>query len=372
MEIEFRKDTEQRKSWFMKAAFSHPAKMSLPLQLWIIENYTKPGDIILDPMAGSGTLMVSCSLGRHCILVELEPRYIKMATNNWNKVSMMHSLEYPMGNCTIIQGDARHLDKLLVDHIITSPPYSTKQVIDKKFFAKMLHDQGGRNVEQESAGLREEPQDPNNIANLPYGDIDSVVVSPPYENSVSVNDSKQDDRARRLADAGYDAKQFMGGTGRQSQQDFSYRPDKIITSPPYENAIHKQDASSMFDETLDATKQNFVYGQTKDNIGNLKGGNYLQAMFEVYAQCYKILKQDGLLILVTKNLIRDKQPVRLDLDTIKLCEKCGFYLFAHHYRKLPAQGVFRNMYHKKYPDVKLPDKEDILVFSKTPLPPDEI
>ena len=72
MELKFKIDTKHRKDWFTGVSFSHPAKMSLPLQLWIIENYTRAGETILDPMAGSGTILVACSLGRNVIAVELE------------------------------------------------------------------------------------------------------------------------------------------------------------------------------------------------------------------------------------------------------------------------------------------------------------
>ena len=41
--LRFKTDTKHRKDWFTGMSFSHPAKMSLPLQLWVIENYTKAG-----------------------------------------------------------------------------------------------------------------------------------------------------------------------------------------------------------------------------------------------------------------------------------------------------------------------------------------
>ena len=64
MELIFRSDTKQRKQRFTAKHFAHPAKMSLPLQVWLIEHYSKPGDVILDPMCGSGTILVACSLSR--------------------------------------------------------------------------------------------------------------------------------------------------------------------------------------------------------------------------------------------------------------------------------------------------------------------
>ena len=48
--LRFKTDTKHRKDWFTGISFSHPAKMSLPLQLWIIENYTKgASDLTITP-----------------------------------------------------------------------------------------------------------------------------------------------------------------------------------------------------------------------------------------------------------------------------------------------------------------------------------
>ena len=38
-ELSFSSDTKHRKQFFTGMSFSHPAKMVLPLQLWLIENY---------------------------------------------------------------------------------------------------------------------------------------------------------------------------------------------------------------------------------------------------------------------------------------------------------------------------------------------
>jgi len=87
----------------------------------------------------------------------------------------------------------------------------------------------------------------------------------------------------------------------------------------------------------------YGYSPNEDNIGNLKSDSYLQAMLQVYEQCWKVLKDNGLMILVLKNFIRDKKIVRLDLDTISLCEQAEFSLQERHYRKLTAQSFWRTI-----------------------------
>ena len=84
-EIVFQQDTAERKKFFRAASFSHPAKLNLGLQLYLIEHYTKPGDTILDCLAGSGTALVACALGRHVIAIELEEKFCAMMRQNWER-----------------------------------------------------------------------------------------------------------------------------------------------------------------------------------------------------------------------------------------------------------------------------------------------
>ena len=47
---------------------------------WIISNYTREGDTILDPFMGSGTTGVACArLNRNFIGIEINPQYFEIA-----------------------------------------------------------------------------------------------------------------------------------------------------------------------------------------------------------------------------------------------------------------------------------------------------
>jgi len=304
------------KQFFTDESVSHPAKMNLNLLRWILETYTKPGEIVLDPMAGTGSTIVLASLlGRQGIAVEYEPRFCEMIRENIKRTSRQSTLT-PKGRMTCIQGDARELSKLLgeSDAIITSPPYSGRTEHRLGYDYQKRDEERGHKAYK---GHRESySSDPNNISNLPHGDIDSIVTSPPYEQTAS---SKQHGR---------DPKPHLaqGGIGCENI--------------------------------------NLGYSDDEDNIGNLKSESYLEAMLQVYRECWKVLKHSGKLILVTKNFIRDKKVVRLDLDTIKLCEAAGFRLSDRWYFKLPTRSFWRILYRRKYPDVPEVEYEDVLVFTK--------
>ena len=362
--IVFKSDTAERKKYFTANSFSHPAKMVLGLQIYLIERYTKPGDTILDPMAGSGTILIATHWGRNVILVELEEKFINMQKKNWARIqSVGPMLGCTMGQATILQGDARTLDGLLADGILFSPPYAEAQEgggLCKKPPKSQLTP--GRRERWKQQGYQQKDDNPANISNLPYGAIDAVISSPPYGLGEGLGHGEKTKSKLRK-------EKYRSTT-------YTDKVDAVITSPPYEQTISGQERrqSEKFigrksgkdkwgDYLRLGDSQLHIYSDNDTNIGNLKSENYLQAMAQVYNQCQKVLKPEGLLILVTKNFIRDKKIIRLNTDTIKLCEKAGFKLKERLERRLISMSFWRIIYHQKYPAVEKIEHEDVLIFA---------
>jgi site-specific DNA-methyltransferase (adenine-specific) len=58
----------------------HPTQKPIELMRWILENYSKEGDIVLDPFLGSGTTARACKdLNRDYIGIEISPEYCEIA-----------------------------------------------------------------------------------------------------------------------------------------------------------------------------------------------------------------------------------------------------------------------------------------------------
>jgi site-specific DNA-methyltransferase (adenine-specific) len=58
----------------------HPTQKPVELYKWLVRTYTNPGQLVLDPFAGSGTTGVACQeTGRNFILIEQEPKYVEAA-----------------------------------------------------------------------------------------------------------------------------------------------------------------------------------------------------------------------------------------------------------------------------------------------------
>jgi DNA modification methylase len=127
-----------QKSWFVhnppprqKNLLRHPAKFPETLAMEFITFFTKPNQVVLDPMAGTGSAMIAAlRSGRHAYGIELNPIYADLARQVL--LEERQSLG-PAANdlqTTMITGDAACLADIvinhhipLVDYVITSPPY---------------------------------------------------------------------------------------------------------------------------------------------------------------------------------------------------------------------------------------------------------
>ena len=63
----------------------HPCSRALSHIKWLVSWWSLEGETILDPMAGSGTILVACSMGRNVIAVELEQTFVDIMNGNWLK-----------------------------------------------------------------------------------------------------------------------------------------------------------------------------------------------------------------------------------------------------------------------------------------------
>ncbi|MEY9858566.1 modification methylase [Catenulispora sp. GAS73] len=117
----------QRRGRYIPASMAHPGKMLPAIARHAIEHYTKPDDLVIDPMCGIGTTLVEAiHLGRDAIGVEYEQRWANLALANIDHAADQGAT----GGATAIRGDARHIDELVskdvlgrASLVLTSPPY---------------------------------------------------------------------------------------------------------------------------------------------------------------------------------------------------------------------------------------------------------
>ena len=141
-----------QKSWFIhnppprrKDVLRHPAKFPETLAQEFIEFFTKRGQVVLDPMVGTGsTLVAAMRANRHSYGIELNPTYANIAREVIEEEAAILGTAVE-GLCTqVITGSAAQFANYIaqynipmIDYVLTSPPYWD-----------MLHTQGAATQKQ--------------------------------------------------------------------------------------------------------------------------------------------------------------------------------------------------------------------------------
>lgn len=131
-----------QKSWFIhnppprkKGVLVHPAKFPETMAQEFIEFFTKEGETVLDPMAGTGsTLVAALRAGRNSYGIELNPKYAKIAQQIIEDERKTLGEAIVSLKSEIVNGDAAQITTLRlssgqahqlpqIDYVLTSPPY---------------------------------------------------------------------------------------------------------------------------------------------------------------------------------------------------------------------------------------------------------
>ena len=127
-----------QKSWFVhnpprrrNDVLRHPGKFPETLAQEFIEFFTKQGQVVLDPMAGTGsTLVGALRSGRNSFGVELNPTYADLARQVVADERQALGEEALGLSAEIITGDAAEIRDYIqlfnipeIDYVLTSPPY---------------------------------------------------------------------------------------------------------------------------------------------------------------------------------------------------------------------------------------------------------
>lgn len=316
-------------------SFTHPAKLPPSLMFRILSRLEelglKRGGKILDPFAGiGGTLLCGGLLGYGTFGMELEPKFVSLTEQNIAKNK--HKFKFQP---VIKQGDSRK-DLLSTfggerfAAVVGSPDFAgtgtkenaivgrNKQAVARNRPPEVNRTKGGeyRKVKQ---GIS-----PGQMANLPEGDFQAVISSPPYAD-LPANDSQRESRHEK-GDGAMNRKTGYGKTEGQLERlpegDFS----AVVSSPPYENEIGRDRVNEPYaknksDYIRGGKSQYTVYGKSE---GQLNEETYWSACRRIYENCFLLLKSGGFIALVVKDFVRKKKRVPLCDQTWELLQAVGF------------------------------------------------
>jgi DNA modification methylase len=167
-----------QKSWFVhnpppraKNVLRHPAKFPETLAQEFIEFFTRRGQVVLDPMVGTGSSLVAAlRSGRNSYGIELNPAYADIARHV--VAQERKELGEPVAGLAaeVITGDAAAIADWtageiipVVDYVLTSPPYWD-----------MLHARGAETQKKRRAQPESDvfySTDPNDLGNIMDYDV---------------------------------------------------------------------------------------------------------------------------------------------------------------------------------------------------------
>jgi DNA modification methylase len=163
-----------QKSWFIhnppprrKDVLRHPGKFPETLAQEFIEFFTKRGQVVLDPMVGTGsTLVAALRCERHSYGVELNPEYSALARQvvaeereRLGDAAIRLTAQVITGDAAQIADHIQALNIPLIDYVLTSPPYWD-----------MLHAPGAKTQQQRRTDqtldvyYSDDPQDLGNLS----------------------------------------------------------------------------------------------------------------------------------------------------------------------------------------------------------------
>jgi len=117
-------DRAMRQRLFTKASFAHPAKLHLGFLAYLVEQHTRPGQTILDPMVGIGSTCCAALLDRHVIGYDVEARWLAEAHRNAARI--LEAAGMFAGRITLGQHDATQPWPARADVVLFSPPYACR------------------------------------------------------------------------------------------------------------------------------------------------------------------------------------------------------------------------------------------------------
>ncbi|KAF0106417.1 MAG: putative DNA methylase [Anaerolineaceae bacterium] len=158
-----------QKSWFIhnppprrKGVLVHPAKFPETMAQEFIEFFTKRGQTVLDPMAGTGSALVaSLRCGRNSYGIELNPKYAEIARQIVTEERQLLGDSIANLKSEIVNGDASLAATYqfpAIDYVLTSPPYWD-----------MLHAKGAETQKKRRSAAELDvfySDDPNDVGNL--------------------------------------------------------------------------------------------------------------------------------------------------------------------------------------------------------------
>jgi hypothetical protein len=229
----------------------------------------------------------------------------------------------------------------VIDAVISSPPYAAS-LNDKRdggglnpdMFKNQEKHRPGPNAHNQSNSKMGYGDTDGNLGNLPSGDIDAVLSSPPYGTAVNGNGEGPGARFDAVFHSPENATKKSSSNGYgETAGNLGNMFDGCVSSPPFEDCNVSIGAvgntPGMRQQIHDSSKRPESYGSTPANIGNQAGPTFWTAARTILEQLHITLKPGGYAAFVTGDYKRNGERVMFGEQWLSLCESVGFIGVEH-------------------------------------------
>lgn len=311
----------------------------------LLDGLLRPGDRVVDPFGGVALgALDAMRLGMDWTGCELEEKFVALGQANidlWRSRYAPHFAGW--GTARLLQGDSRRLASAVAEAqaCVTSPPFGDINAVNDPKYATGRAGGGGPLYGDYGSS----PGQLGRLAATNAG-FAAAASSPPYAEARIDGNGDEGASRLRMPDGsflrgaeGWALRKAQGARYGKSGANLGNLPagdfDGAVSSPPYEDSIHGGngiDPSKLTGNPAGAQSQAFAegYGDTAGQLGEASGDTFWSASRAIVEQVRLVLKPGGVAVWVVKDYVRNRQIVPFCDQWRRLCEAVGFETLHEH------------------------------------------
>lgn len=349
----------------------YPAKFTIDLAIDYISKYSKPGDIVYDPFAGSGTTLLGSSLlGRFSFGTDINhiavlisefklcdfssndfvflDNFIRDFESSWrDECETVERFSYPSIDHWFCEDSIIVLS--YIKSLINTINSNNCKIFCKLVFSSIINNASNQESDTRYAAIYKPSVNKEYVAKMFVKKFNSALEL--------VSNFKRDSNVLKRS------KVLLHDSKKCSEVIKENSVDLILTSPPYPNTYdyylyHKHrmnwldfDVKYSMEKEIGSRREFSSLKHPKEKFDN--------DMFEIFAECNKLLKKDGIVVLVMGDGKISGETYEAKSNMERICSPLGWVLIDYSYTMLDdTSKSFIQSYRTKG------KKEHIIVFKK--------
>ena len=371
--INFVLDKYKDKTYLTHNFHSFPAKFVPQIPKTVIEKFTKPKDLVLDPFCGSGTTLVEANLaGRDSIGLDTNPLAVLISKCKTTILKNSDFLEIDI----ILEKIHNDFDEFqrtdnpklcLIPDIYNVDLWFQKNVQSElgiiKKSVESVRDERQQNFMLTAFSAIVNPVS-NQHSDTKYASVEKNIQTGQTVRMFTEKINKMKKRMEEFSSLATNASCMVSKSSALSMKKISdSQIDFIVTSPPYANTydyyLYHKHRMNWLGYDIKTPQSVEIGSRNKHHDNNLPITSYLESLKSYFSECNRVLRTGKFFCIVVGDAIKDGNMISMDKEMKNLANETGFGLmqcFSYDLRKYSFSFRWIG---------KAPDKKGhIMIFKK--------